>query len=602
MPQGDHQPETATALWLPGGVPTQLGMYRLVRSLGAGGMGMVFEARHELLGQRAAVKVLLPRFAQDPDFASRFRREMAALGKLRSHPNLVRAHYAGEEGGVLYLAMDLVAGQSLSQILKRGAMPPAEACEAIRQAALGLEVVREAGLVHRDIKPANLMLATDGTVKILDLGLARLREPEPLHDELTSTNMNLGTFDYQAPEQADDPRSVDIRADIYSLGCTLYCLLAGRPPYADHASPARKIHAHAHLALPALAPGCPPGLETVLGRMTAKDPDQRYATPLEVAQALRPFARGAVLPAREADSSTDPEVQPSDKPDQTPTFKSPRRMRHLLLAGLAFAALVPLALALCWPSGGTDAPGDRPAVVPEPRRAEKEPLLRPVALPVGEGLLPAGSPLRRLDDLAVAQKHDLLALPPVECHWVPGGAAFRQYDPLRRQLMVNSPGTSLLHLGTLARPSYSFSVRIDQSRWASGTGVYLGYRETGDRPPKIVAHFQVLLFGERTAPNGAQIPHLARGSGKVGIQRGKALVGRTIFNDAPLPVAIQSRVLAFTVVGGSLKSVTVDGKELPRLTSAAVNQSFKPADYQGGFGFINLRNNSVYRQAFFQPR
>src|SRR4051794_31185092 len=134
-------------------------------------MGMVFEASHQLLGQRAAVKVMRPQFARDPGFAGRFRREMAALGRLRDHPNLLRAHYAGEESGVLYLAMDLVPGASLSHLLKHGPLFPAEACEAIRQAALGLEAVREAGLVHRDLKPANLMLTVDGAVKILDLGL-----------------------------------------------------------------------------------------------------------------------------------------------------------------------------------------------------------------------------------------------------------------------------------------------------------------------------------------------------------------------------------------------------------------------------------------------
>lgn len=153
--------------------------------------------------------------------------------------------------------MDFVEGEDLSRLLlHRGPLPSAAACEVVRQAALGLEAIRRAELVHRDLKPSNLILTPDGTVKILDLGLARLRKPESAGEELTPTNLQLGTFDYQAPEQADDPRNVDIRADIYSLGCTLYTLLTGRPPFYQHESAAKKIYAHAHLAFP--APGRKP--------------------------------------------------------------------------------------------------------------------------------------------------------------------------------------------------------------------------------------------------------------------------------------------------------------------------------------------------------
>ncbi len=171
-----------------------------------------------------------------------------------------------------------------------------------RQTAIGLQTIHEHGLVHRDIKPSNLMLSADGEIKILDLGLARLRPEIRSGEEVTATGQGMGTADYMAPEQASDSRTVDIRADIYSLGCTLYKLLTGRAPFSgpDYCTAFEKMNAHVHTSPPAvrrLAPTVPQGLAAIVERMLAKNPADRFATPAEVAEALTPYCAGADLAA-----------------------------------------------------------------------------------------------------------------------------------------------------------------------------------------------------------------------------------------------------------------------------------------------------------------
>lgn len=234
-----------------------------------------------------------------------------SVGKL-DHPNIVRATDAGDHDGTHFLVMELVDGPNLSQIAKTiGPLRVADACELVRQAAEGLQHAYEHGLVHRDIKPSNLLLS-DGrpspssvigspAVKILDLGLALLRENPTDQDELTSSGQIMGTLDYMAPEQASDTHSVDIRADLYSLGCTLYHLLAGSPPFSgsQYSTILKKMMAHAQTPVPPLSnvrSDVPPKLLTILDRLLAKEPSERYATPAEVAAALQPFAQGAQLP------------------------------------------------------------------------------------------------------------------------------------------------------------------------------------------------------------------------------------------------------------------------------------------------------------------
>ena len=223
----------------------------------------------------------------------RFRREVKSAARLASHPNIVAAYDAEQAGETHMLVMEFIEGTDLARVVdRRGPLPVGEACEYVRQAALGLQHAFEDGMVHRDIKPQNLMRTTRGQIKILDFGLARFASEVATHAGVTAEGMVLGSADYIAPEQIDDPHAADIRADIYSLGCTLYFLLAGRPPFPD-GSLIQKLMAHSEKTPRPLAEvraDVPPELARVVERMMAKDPARRFQTPDEVAQALAPFA------------------------------------------------------------------------------------------------------------------------------------------------------------------------------------------------------------------------------------------------------------------------------------------------------------------------
>lgn len=262
---------------------SKLGPYYLVRKLGEGGMGAVYEARHTKLDKTFALKVLPPGFASNAALVSRFEREMKAVGKL-DHPNIIKATNADEWNGTHYLVMEYIEGTDLSVLIKeRGVLSVRDACKIIRQAALGLQHAHEHGLVHRDIKPSNLFLTKSGQVKLLDLGLARLGSDDKENAGLTSSGQMLGTPDYMAPEQWDDTHSVDARADLYSLGCTLGYLLTGKAPF-DTGKVRSFLHimkAHSETSPPdlsALRNSVPAELNTVFQRLLAKKPEDRFAT------------------------------------------------------------------------------------------------------------------------------------------------------------------------------------------------------------------------------------------------------------------------------------------------------------------------------------
>jgi len=278
--------------------PQRLGQYEILERIGRGGMGTVYKARHVRLDRVVALKVLGPE-RTTPSAVARFEREMKAIGGVE-HPNVVRAFDADEEEGFYYIVMDFVDGVSLSALVKRlGPLPVPDACELARQAALGLQAIHEHGLVHRDVKPSNLMLTRSGQVKVLDLGLSRLRR-ELVEADVTASGTVVGTVDYIAPEQCGDSRHVTIRADLYSLGCTLYELLCGHPPFSGpkYKTWGEKIAGHVfHTPVPIeeRRTEVPPGLATVVRRLLQKKPEDRYAEPLEVAEALAPFAQGSDL-------------------------------------------------------------------------------------------------------------------------------------------------------------------------------------------------------------------------------------------------------------------------------------------------------------------
>jgi serine/threonine protein kinase len=275
--------------------------YRIVRLLGEGGMGSVYEAEHRVMQRPVAVKVIKSALTSRPAAVERFRREVRAAARL-VHPNIVTTYDAEDAGNTLFLVMEYVEGISLARLIgEKGPLPVAVACDYVRQAALGLQHAHERGMVHRDVKPDNLILSaspvasTAGVVKVLDFGLAALLAERG--DGLTETNVVMGTPDYMAPEQAEDSGRADIRADVYSLGCTFYYLLTGKVPYPGTTS-LQKILAHREQPVPDIRrtrPEVPAGLARVLERMIVKKPEDRYQTPGQVAAALAPFTHSANL-------------------------------------------------------------------------------------------------------------------------------------------------------------------------------------------------------------------------------------------------------------------------------------------------------------------
>ncbi|MCX6906661.1 MAG: bifunctional serine/threonine-protein kinase/formylglycine-generating enzyme family protein, partial [Verrucomicrobia bacterium] len=253
--------------------------FEVVAKLGQGGMGAVYKARQPLLDRFVALKVMSQQLSGDPAYVARFIREAASAAKL-SHPNMVQVFTAGEQGGVYYIVMEFIEGESLSQRLKRvGVIEPVEAIAITLYVAQALQVAwNKAQLIHRDIKPDNIFLSKDGEVKVGDLGLAKSVGAEST--EMTQSGMMMGSPHYMSPEQAHASKETDFRTDIYSLGCTLYQLLTGMTPYqADDALGLILKHVNEPAPdLQAILPSCPQPLVALVNKMMAKDRNARHAS------------------------------------------------------------------------------------------------------------------------------------------------------------------------------------------------------------------------------------------------------------------------------------------------------------------------------------
>jgi len=271
-----------------------LGNYFVLDKLGQGGMGMVLKAEHRRMKRLVALKVLSPAITKTREAMRRFQREVEAAAKL-THPNIVIAFDADEAGGTHFLVMEYVDGSDLSSMVKKsGPMDIKRALQCILQAARGLEFAHEHGVVHRDIKPANLLLDQSGTVRILDLGLARLESAGAQQDELTGTGQIMGTVDYMAPEQAMNTKRADARADIYSLGITFWYLITGRAMYGGDTA-IEKLMAHQTQPIPPLTEQCDgvsPELQTWFETMVAKSVDSRFQSMSEVITAIETLLAG----------------------------------------------------------------------------------------------------------------------------------------------------------------------------------------------------------------------------------------------------------------------------------------------------------------------
>ncbi|MFM8893609.1 MAG: serine/threonine-protein kinase, partial [Planctomycetia bacterium] len=264
-----------------------LGPYRLDRFVGGGGMGAVFRALDTTLDRVVAVKVLSRQQSHAEEMLRRFRNEAQSAARL-DHENIGRVHAVGSDDGWHYIVFEFIEGTNLRDVIAReGAFDVARMINVTIPVADALEHASQRDVVHRDIKPSNIIITPTGKARIVDMGLARLHHVAG-DEDLTVSGVTLGTFDYISPEQARDPRSADVRSDLYSLGCTMFFMLAGRPPFAD-GTMVQKLLQHQQDAPPAiesLRPDVPRRVGAILGRLMAKDPDSRYQRPAELVAEL----------------------------------------------------------------------------------------------------------------------------------------------------------------------------------------------------------------------------------------------------------------------------------------------------------------------------
>ncbi|HZY88927.1 MAG TPA: serine/threonine-protein kinase [Gemmataceae bacterium] len=572
----------------PGPAPERLGQYLLLEKLGQGGMGVVYKALHTHLKKVVAIKVLTPDRALDGHLLARFHREMEAVGKLDS-AHIVRATDAAEEKGRHYLVMEFVDGVNLAELARRaGPLGVADACELVRQAAAGLQHAFEHGLVHRDVKPSNLMLSAGGQVKVLDLGLARLQGVNVPGEELTASGQVMGTADYMAPEQGSGHGLVDTRADVYGLGCTLYRLLAGQPPFPGprYDTVHRKLWAHAYEPVPplrGLREDVPAALAAALDRMLAKAPANRYASPGEVAAALQPFVAGcdlAALVTVMAGPGRGPESVDTRRPagergaGDTKSFAGrpaggppdggARRRAWLAVACLAAAALLAAVSAALFllPRGGT------PETAP-PRPPN------------------AGGP-------KPGEWRDLLDRAPVALQW-PRASVTSHWDFKERDkgLWVNVDDEGLLRLGEAPEPPFEIEVGFEQIHWGEA-GLFFGHQD-GERDGHPCKLYQLIKLTHRRELGGAE--HFDFDRTLACRFTAAAAVNRLLASaTVPLP-ASQVHRLRIVVGKEGLEAVYWDDGLLPALTAPAANAPFKPADYRGAYGTYNVRSSAVFRGA-----
>jgi len=282
-----------------------MGQYRILDELGRGGMGRVFKAEHMTMGRVVALKILSPELTKTLRARQLFHREVKAAAKL-NHSNIVTAFDANQIGDRCFLVMEFVDGPNLHELVKEhGPLPVAQACDYIRQAALGLQFAHDLGMVHRDIKPANLLvqkntskaISSSSIVKILDFGLARLHASDDgtsgdSKDEIAPNNTVMGTPDYLSPEQSRCVNTVDGRSDLYSLGCSFYVLLTGELPFPGGTTMEKLVRQCTETQRPvrALREEIPPEVAAIVERLLQKEPDDRFQSAAELATALLPFS------------------------------------------------------------------------------------------------------------------------------------------------------------------------------------------------------------------------------------------------------------------------------------------------------------------------
>ncbi len=363
--------------------------YELEDAIGRGGMGQVWRATDTVLGREVAVKTIDLRTVPDESGAARFEREARVTAGM-SHPNIVTVHDSGVEGDTAFLVMELLPGPSLAERLREGPLPEAEVEEVGRQVAAALDAAHARGLVHRDIKPGNIVYAADGRVRVLDFGITQLGESTG-SQALTATHTVMGTAEYLAPEQAMGGR-VDGRADLYALGCVLYALLAGRPPFSGP-TPVATMMMHANDPVPDLRqarPETPAWLVGLVTSLLAKDPDARPAGAASVVAAIegRVAPGGAaattVLAAGDATARmVEPPPPVAPLPPASPSTGPDPQRRGSAAPMWVLAAVAVLALALLgwWALSSRSEPTSSPTVTTTESASETPPTPTPTATP-----------------------------------------------------------------------------------------------------------------------------------------------------------------------------------------------------------------------------
>jgi formylglycine-generating enzyme required for sulfatase activity/serine/threonine protein kinase len=497
-------PAAAVALTTEvGHIPPELighPQFEVLRELGRGGMGIVYLAHNRLMDRLEVLKVLNKDLLDHGGVAERFLREIRSAARL-NHPNIVIAYSALPIGHLVVLAMEYVEGQDLAKMVKsQGPLPVDQACNYAYQTAMGLQHAHENGMVHRDIKPHNLMLAKIVTekgvspaVKVLDFGLAKATSEKAVLIDLTGSNQMLGTPDYMAPEQALDAQKADIRADIYALGCTLYFLLTGKPPFAA-TSLANILLAHQQenaRPLNLVRPDVPVEVAAIVGKMLAKDPRKRYQTPGEVARELAPFfqqegkrpTKERIGPARAGDVTppTPPSLKSPDLPlEDLVDLREPqglvdqaRRLRvswalvGVVLGVLLLAVVVGYVMGLGTKEKGPDLakrgpsePG-APAIVPSPKPGP------PSAGPPTWSSTKAG-------DVQVVR----IGNQEVRFHWCPPGTFTMGSPNNEKDRYIDEDQVSV----TLTKGYWMMETEVTQGLWQAAGGPKLDWSTFGGSP------------------------------------------------------------------------------------------------------------------------
>ena len=332
----------------------RLGQFVLQKYVGGGGMGVVFKALDTTLNREVAVKVLARSQSQDEETLRRFQNEAQSAARL-DHGNIARVYYVGQDRGVHYIVFEFIEGINIRDLVQQnGPLPLADAVSYTLQVAEALAHASQRDVIHRDIKPSNVLITPDGKAKLVDMGLARLLQVEHADHELTASGVTLGTFDYISPEQARDPRSADVRSDLYSLGCSFYFMLTGRPPFPE-GTVLQKLLQHQGDDPPDprnFRPDLPAEVTTILTRLLAKNPARRYQNPTELIAELSAVGERAGLPSTAFTVNYRPLVRHSPLA---------RFHKHLPWAiPLAALVLIVLALDYVW-SAGNEAGSPGPA-------------------------------------------------------------------------------------------------------------------------------------------------------------------------------------------------------------------------------------------------